>query len=279
MGRLKPPFRRIWNVLPQWFEQTLITSKDRINGKALAAIRCLRNVLPQWFEQTLITSKDLINGKAEASIQALKERASTMIRAEAHHQCRSYQWEGSSSHSGAYGTCFHNDSSRRSSPVEIVSMLRLKPPFRRSRNVLPQWFEQTLITGRDLINWKAQDAIQALMERASTMIQADAHHQYSSYQWEGSSRHSGAYGTCFHNDSSRSSSPVKFLSMGSLKPPFRRLRNVLPQWFDQWLITSKDLINGNAQTANQALMECATTMIRAEAHHLILLFDFRIWLL
>jgi hypothetical protein len=52
-----------------------------------------------------------------------------------------------------------------------------------------------------------------------------------------------------------------------LKPPFRRIWNVLPQWFKQKLIISKDPINGNSQTAIQAFKERASTMIRAEAHH------------
>jgi hypothetical protein len=53
---------------------------------------------------------------------------------------------------------------------------------------------------------------------------------------------------------------------GRPKPPSRRLRNVLPQWFERKYIPSKDLINGKAQAAIQAPNERASTMIRAEEH-------------
>jgi hypothetical protein len=43
-------------------------------------------VLPQLFKPEIIISKYLINGKDQAAIQAHMERASTMIRSEAHHQ-------------------------------------------------------------------------------------------------------------------------------------------------------------------------------------------------
>jgi hypothetical protein len=51
----------------------------------------------------------------------------------------------------------------------LVFMGRAKPPSRRLRNVLSQLFEQKNITSKDLINVKAQAAIQGLKESASTM--------------------------------------------------------------------------------------------------------------